>query len=377
VSSKPFILNEKGFTLKQKGHFEEALEAYDEAIRLSPDFFTAWFNKGVVLAKLGREEDAADAFTRALRIDPDDSDAWANKGGILVHLGRYEDALKAYKEAIRLDPNYSYAWSGISAALMDLGRHEEALDASNEALRLDPNNEEAWTNKGYSLRNLGRYDEALEAYEQALQFEANSSPDRAAPTNEPVGKEDVVAEIEKSKREQERYEEFSKLLDEEKQRRHRADGITQLNSEQIIADKKKKGEFDVFLCHNSQDKPEVKAIAEQLKACGILPWLDVWELRPGLPWQRALERQIASIKSAAVFVGQSGIGPWQRQELESLISQFVERECPVIPVILPTTQTMPELPPFLRGMHYVNFRLRDPDPISQLAWGITGERPQL
>ncbi len=44
-------------------------------------------------------------------------------------------------------------------------------------------------------------------------------------------------------------------------------------------------DFDVFLCHNSIDKPAVKKIGEQLKEQGLLPWLDVWELRPGLPWQ--------------------------------------------------------------------------------------------
>ena len=87
---KPFILNEKGFTLKQKGQFEKALEAYNEAIRLSPDFFPAWFNKGVSLSKLGRNEEATEAFTQALRIDPNDSDAWANKGATLVKLDRYE-----------------------------------------------------------------------------------------------------------------------------------------------------------------------------------------------------------------------------------------------------------------------------------------------
>ncbi len=62
---------------------------------------------------------------------------------------------------------------------------------------------------------------------------------------------------------------------------------------------KGKQEFDVFLCHNSKDKPEVKRIAELLKAQGIVPWLDEWELRPGLPWQRALEEQIEHIKTAA------------------------------------------------------------------------------
>ena len=48
-------------------------------------------------------------------------------------------------------------------------------------------------------------------------------------------------------------------------------------------------DFDVFLCHNSDDKPTIKIIGEQLKELGILPWIDEWELRPGLPWQRALE----------------------------------------------------------------------------------------
>ncbi len=36
-------------------------------------------------------------------------------------------------------------------------------------------------------------------------------------------------------------------------------------------------EFDVFLCHNSQDKPEVKKIAWQLQQQGLKPWLDEWE----------------------------------------------------------------------------------------------------
>jgi nucleotide-binding universal stress UspA family protein len=79
-------------------------------------------------------------------------------------------------------------------------------------------------------------------------------------------------------------------------------------------------EFDVFLCHNGQDKPEVKKIAETLKQQGLTPWLDEWELQPGLPWQRELEKQIQNIKSAAVFVGGSGIGPWQQMEIEAALS---------------------------------------------------------
>ncbi len=48
--------------------------------------------------------------------------------------------------------------------------------------------------------------------------------------------------------------------------------------------------FDVFLCHNSNDKPEVKEIARQLYAEELNPWLDEWQLPPGQPWLPLLEQ---------------------------------------------------------------------------------------
>ena len=134
------------------------------------------------------------------------------------------------------------------------------------------------------------------------------------------------------------------------------------------------GEFDVFLSYNSADRDAVKEIANRLKARGILPWLDEWELRPGLPWQKALQKQIKKIKAAAVFVGAKGIGPWQDMEQEAFIQQFVKRQCPVIPVILMGTKRVPKLPIFLNGMTWVDFRKEDPDPLERLVYGITGKR---
>jgi len=141
--------------------------------------------------------------------------------------------------------------------------------------------------------------------------------------------------------------------------------------------KLEKGEYDVFLCHNSEDKNEVKVIAKLLMSRGILPWLDEWDLQPGLPWQVALEKQIANIRSAAVFVGGSGFGPWQNMELSAFLRQFVGRNCPVIPVLLSTCEKSPNLPVFLGGLNAVDFRKEVTDPLDRLIWGITGERPNL
>jgi hypothetical protein len=53
--------------------------------------------------------------------------------------------------------------------------------------------------------------------------------------------------------------------------------------------------FDVFLCHKSEDKPEIRHIADELVKRGINPWLDEREIMPGTLWQSALEEQIAHI----------------------------------------------------------------------------------
>ena len=134
--------------------------------------------------------------------------------------------------------------------------------------------------------------------------------------------------------------------------------------------------FDVFLCHNTTDKAEVKIIGEQLKSNGILPWLDEWELPPGLPWQRLLEQQIESIHSAAVFVGKDGIGPWQGLEIEAFLREFIKRGCRVIPVLLTSAPAKPDLPVFLGGMGWVDFRQKDLDPLKRLIWGITAKKPE-
>jgi hypothetical protein len=139
--------------------------------------------------------------------------------------------------------------------------------------------------------------------------------------------------------------------------------------------KRDSGIFDVFLSHNSEDKPQVKLLGAELMKAGILPWLDVWELRPGEMWQPALYQQIHNIKSAAVCIGSAGIHRWQEHEINTIFIEFVDRKAPVIPVLLPNAPVNPEVPNFLRTMGWVDFRTSDPPPLDQLIWGITGRRP--
>src|SRR5262245_106345 len=73
-------------------------------------------------------------------------------------------------------------------------------------------------------------------------------------------------------------------------------------------------QYDVFLSHNSKDKPMVRELKRRLSGRGLTVWLDEDELRPGMPWQQLLEAGIRASKSVAVLVGKDGLGPWEDEE---------------------------------------------------------------
>ena len=167
-SSALVDLADSYFDLKR---YEEALVAYDQAIRLDPNLASAYNTKGVVLLILQRYEEALATFEQTIRLDPSLAYAYNNKGVALRKLQRYEEALAAFEQAIRLDPNDAAAYNGKGGALADLQRCEEALAAFEQAIRLDPNKVSAYNNKGVALDNLKRYEEALAAYEQAIRLD--------------------------------------------------------------------------------------------------------------------------------------------------------------------------------------------------------------
>jgi len=82
----------------ERGRFEEAIKAYDEALKLNPLDVASWGMKGVMLDKLGRHEEALKAFDEALKLNLGDGDAWYNKGHVLEKMGRHEEAEECFKK---------------------------------------------------------------------------------------------------------------------------------------------------------------------------------------------------------------------------------------------------------------------------------------
>ena len=165
--------NNKGNALGKQGKYDKAINCFDEAIWLDPNLASAWYSKGLALDKLGKYDETIKAYDEAIRLDPNYVAAWNNKGTVLYGQGKYDDAIKAYDEAIRLDPNYAAAWNNQGVALKNLGKYDEAIKAYDEAIRLDPNYAEAWYNNGLALKNLGDYADAIKYYDEAIRLDPN------------------------------------------------------------------------------------------------------------------------------------------------------------------------------------------------------------
>jgi tetratricopeptide (TPR) repeat protein len=139
--------------------------------------------------------------------------------------------------------------------------------------------------------------------------------------------------------------------------------------------------YDVFLSHNSRDKPAVEAIGRSLHArYGLQCWLDKWNLVPGEPWQEALEEALDQCQTFAVFVGNDGIGPWENEEYRSALEDRVrDKARRLIPVLLPGAPDARslKLPRFLRRLTWVDFRagLGDEEALHNLYCGIRGLEP--
>ena len=160
--------NNKGASLKALGQCEKAIECYDHALAIDPQYAIAWTNKGVSLRVLGRQEEAIGCYDQALAIDSQYAAAWTNKGSALYYLGRCAQAIECCDQALAMNPRYTEAWINKGLALTTLGRRTEAVECYDQALAIDPRFATTWYNKSCTLTALGRYEEAVQCFDQVL-----------------------------------------------------------------------------------------------------------------------------------------------------------------------------------------------------------------
>jgi tetratricopeptide (TPR) repeat protein len=165
------IHNNLGIAYDEVGRYEEAIEEFQEALRLDSGYIEVHNNLAVTYDKMGRYEEAIMELQEALRINPDYMEAHTNLGNIYVKLGRYDQAIAELKEAIKLNPSYAPAHNNLGNIYAEQKRNQEAIEEFQEALRLNPSYALVHNNLGNIYAEMGKLEDAVREFQEALSLD--------------------------------------------------------------------------------------------------------------------------------------------------------------------------------------------------------------
>lgn len=163
-------LMDKGYSLTELHRFDEAVDAYNRAIKLQPDEAWAWARRGRTFRLLDRLSSALADYNKALELSPNYGWAYNGKGIILERMGDIEGALECFKRATEIKPTETWHWYNQANALQSLGRFQEAIPLLQKALEMDPAHAVSWAKLGQVYRLLYEFEEAIIAYRHATKL---------------------------------------------------------------------------------------------------------------------------------------------------------------------------------------------------------------
>jgi tetratricopeptide (TPR) repeat protein len=163
-----FGCNLLGMVHAGDGRLEQALDAFNRALRLAPGAPDVHLNRALTLQRLGRMEAAIAAYDAVLKARPGEAKLHYMRAAALHVADRPMEALEGYGRALALKADYPEALAGRGVVLQEIGRLPEALAAYEAAVALNPDDAVSLYNRGNTLAALGRADEALASFREAV-----------------------------------------------------------------------------------------------------------------------------------------------------------------------------------------------------------------
>jgi len=160
---------------------QQAFVEFQQAYQINPADKEVLNAIGIIyLLYFDETAKAIDFFERAAKVDPNYSDAYNNLGFAYEKLGRFDTAVTFYKKAVS---NLTYstpekAYIGLGNAYYRLGKYEDALYSYKEAIKRAPNMGLPYMRMALCYNAMGRYGEASTAMTYAITMEPTYKGDR-------------------------------------------------------------------------------------------------------------------------------------------------------------------------------------------------------
>jgi len=132
------LLNIRGACYAGLGQLDLAVQNYEKALSIKPDYAKAHYNLGIALQELGRVHDSVKSYENSVAFEPENAQAHNNLAIIFRELDQLKKAEASSRKAIALNPNYAEAYCSLSIILYANGDLNSALDSIEKAYSIDP-----------------------------------------------------------------------------------------------------------------------------------------------------------------------------------------------------------------------------------------------
>jgi len=170
-AADPVRLFERGQSAHARGELEKAIEFYEQAIKVRPEFPEAEFQLGNALASLGRLPQAEAAFRLAISYKKNWSLPYSALAIVLMRQSRDKDAEPFFRQALTLDNKDPVALRMLSELRLRAGDSKEALDLAKRATANAEAPASAWVTLAMAERANGNRTAAKTAVDHVLETE--------------------------------------------------------------------------------------------------------------------------------------------------------------------------------------------------------------
>ena len=166
----------KPFLRKSKEEKSEKEEKKEITSLVDPDYNRKkLFKRGVNLMADEKLEDAVEVFEQALRIDPENIETMMKLGYARFHLDDHSESLRVYDKILDIDVTNPEAWNLKGLVHYEQKKYAKALDAVEKAVESDPTYGMAWYNKACFQSMLNQVPESLESLKRSIEIDVKNA----------------------------------------------------------------------------------------------------------------------------------------------------------------------------------------------------------
>jgi len=151
-------------------NFGKAVESYQKAISLDPQYIDAYMTLGRVLSSLNHKNESILCYQQVISINPENFSAYNSLGLIYRGMDKYSEAINCYTKAIELKPDFTESVFNMANVLRISSNPDEALNYYRRAIELKPDFPEAYNNMGAVLNEKNDKIQAEICYKKAIEI---------------------------------------------------------------------------------------------------------------------------------------------------------------------------------------------------------------